>query len=146
MMQVFHLKVARAGQLNPAVVDMHARIAFRVDREALAETFSEEAKWRDLGLSFELVAEVEGDDLERAFSATNHIDSDWAENHDVEVKTTAPRRSTSVGDLVVRDGASFVVDKFGFSEIQRAVPADAFVPEPQSEPEPDAADAEAPRG
>ena len=119
MMQVFHLKVARAGQLNPGVVDMHARIAFRVDREALAGIFGDEAKWRELGLSFELVAEVEGDDLERAFSATNHIDRDWSENPDVEVKTAASRRSTSVGDLVVRDGASFVVDKFGFSEIQR---------------------------
>ena len=137
MMQVFHLKVALAGQLNPAVVDMHARIAFRVDRDALAEIFSEEAKWRDLGLSFELVAEVEGDNLERAFSATNHIDSDWSENPGVQVKTTAPRRSTSVGDLVVRDGASFVVDKFGFSEIQRPAPL-----EQEAEPEP----ADAPRG
>lgn len=119
--------MARTGQLNPAVVDMHARIAFRVDREALAETFSEEAKWRDLGLSFELVAEVEGDDLERAFSATNHIDSDWSENPGVEVKTTAPRRSTSVGDLVVRDRATFVVAKFGFSEIQRPAPVEKEV-------------------
>lgn len=137
MIQVFHLKVARAGQLNPAVVDMHARVAFRVDREALAEIFSDEAKWRDLGLSFELVAEVQGDDLERAFSATNHIDRDWSENPDVAVKTDASRRSTSVGDLVVRDGASFVVDKFGFSEIQRLGPVDL-----EAEDEP----AAAPRG
>lgn len=127
MIQVFHCKVSRAGQVNPGVVDMHARIAFRVDREALAEIFSDEAKWRDLGLSLELVAEVEGDDLERAFSATNHIDSDWSENPDVAVKTTNPRRSTSVGDLVVRDGVTFVVDKFGFSEIQRAAPAELEV-------------------
>ncbi|KWT69523.1 MULTISPECIES: hypothetical protein [unclassified Variovorax] len=130
MMQVFHLKVARAGQLNPAVVDMHARIAFRVDRDALAEIFSEEVKWREVGLSFELVAEVEGDNLERAFSATNHIDSDWSGNPGVQVKTTASRRSTSVGDLVMRDGTTFVVDKFGFSEIQRPMPI-----EPEDEPE-----------
>ncbi|OUM04474.1 hypothetical protein [Variovorax sp. JS1663] len=145
MMQVFHCKVSRAGQLNPGVVDMHARIAFRVERQALAEIFSEEAKWRDLGLSFELVAEVEGDDLERAFSATNHIDRDWSDNPDVEVKTTNPRRSTSVGDLVVRDGTTFIVDKFGFSEIQREMPAEAFVPEPQPELESVAAE-QAPRG
>ena len=123
MIQVFHCKVSRAGQLNPGVVDMHARIAFRVDRQAFAEIFSDEAKWRELGLSFELVAEVEGEDLERAFSATNHIDRDWSDNPDVEVKTTNPRRSTSVGDLVVRDGTTFVVDKYGFSEIPRAAPA-----------------------
>lgn len=133
MMQVFHLKVARAGQLNPAVVDMHARIAFRVDREAMAEIFSEEAKWRDLGLSFELVAEVEGDDLERAFSATNHIDSDWSENPGVQVKTTASRRSTSVGDLVLRDGSTFVVDKFGFSELPPSCRPMAAEPDPEPE-------------
>lgn len=137
MMQVFHLKVSRAGQVSPAVVDMHTRLAFRVDRDALAEIFSEEAKWRELGLSFDLVAEVQGDDLERAFSATNHIDRDWSENPGVAVKTTASCRSTSVGDLVVRDGTTFIVGKFGFSEIQRPVPV-----EPQLEPEP----AQAPRG
>ena len=137
-MQVFHLKVARAGQLNPAIVDMHARVAFRVDRDALAEIFSDEAKWRELGLSFELVAEVEGDNLERAFSATNHLDSDWSENPDVEIKTTNPRRSTSVGDLVVRDGTTFVVDKFGFSELARASHPDAAESElePESAPAP----------
>ena len=127
MMQVFHLKVARAGQLNPSVVDMHARIAFRVDREALAEIFSDEAKWRDLGLSFELVAQVEGDDLERAYSMTNHVDRDWSENPDVQVMTGERRRSTSVGDLVMRDGVTFVVDKFGFSEVQRTAPTELEV-------------------
>ncbi|VTU44169.1 hypothetical protein [Variovorax sp. RA8] len=48
MMQAFHCKVCRAGQLNPGVIDMHARIAFRVDQQALAEIFGEEAKWREL--------------------------------------------------------------------------------------------------
>jgi hypothetical protein len=55
MIQVFHCKVSRAGQLNPKVVDMHSRVAFRVDRQALAEIFGDAAKWRDFGLSFELV-------------------------------------------------------------------------------------------
>jgi len=132
-MQVFHLKVARAGQLNPAVVDMHARIAFRVDRQALTEIFSDEARWRGLGLSFELVAEVEGDDLERAFSATNHIDSDWSENADVQVMTAERCRSTSVGDLVLRDGSTFVVDKFGFSELPPACRPMAAEPDPEPE-------------
>jgi len=127
MMQVFHCKLSRAGQLNPAVVDMHSRIAFRVDRQALSEVFSEEAKWHERGLSFELVAQVAGGDLERAFAATNHIDRDWSDNPDVEVKTSAPRRSTSVGDLVVRDGVTFVVAKFGFSEIERPAPVELDV-------------------
>jgi hypothetical protein len=127
MLQVFHCKVSRAGQMNLAVVEMHSRIAFRVDREALAEVLGDEAKWRERGLSFDLVAEVEGDELERAFSATNHVDRDWADNQDVEVKTTSPRRSTSVGDLVVRDGVMFVVDKFGFSEVQRPAPLELEV-------------------
>ena len=138
MLQVFHLKVSRQGQSQPAVVDMHTRIAFRVDQAALAEILGDEARWRDLGLSFELVAEVEGDDLERAFGATNHVDCDWANNPDVKVMTENPRRSTSVGDLVVSDGETFVVDKFGFSRLPRDSPGVAT----EQEPEPVAA----PRG
>ncbi|CAN7769917.1 hypothetical protein LJR290_007470 [Variovorax sp. LjRoot290] len=129
MIQVFHCKVNRGGQLRADVVAMHERIAFRVDHQALNEIFCEEAKWRELGLSFELVAEVEGEDLDRAFSATNHIDSDWSTNRDVKVMTRNPRRSTSVGDLVVRDGVTYVVDKFGFSKIARPEPIEDIAAE-----------------
>lgn len=107
MMQVFHLKVVRAGQLNPGVVDMHARIAFRVDREALAEIFGDEAKWRELGLSFELVAEVEGDDLERA-RRPRLVREHRCRGED---KRRAPQHVRR------RPGRSFIVDKFCFSEI-----------------------------
>lgn len=127
MIEVFHCKVSPVGQVNPAVVQMHARIAFRVDRQALTEILNDEAAWRDRGLSFELVAHVESDDLERAFAATNHIDRDWSDNPDVEVKTTGSRRSTSVGDLVVRDGLTFVVGKFGFTYVSRPAPAEVEV-------------------
>ncbi|CAN7783314.1 hypothetical protein LJR175_008312 [Variovorax sp. LjRoot175] len=136
MIQVFHCKVSRDGRSRADVVAMHERIAFRVDRQALNEIFSDEARWRELGIAFELVAEVEGDDLERACSATNHIDRDWSDNPDVEVKTANPRRSTSVGDLVVRDGVTFVVDKFGFSEVQRDSPPQEADPEPNPAPAP----------
>ena len=134
MIQVFHCKVTGDGQCQADVVDMHARIAFRVDREALAEILNDEARWRARGLSFDLVAEVEGDDLDRAFAATNHIDRDWSENPDVKVMTANQRRSTSVGDLVVREGVTFVVDRMGFTELPRLAAAEPAAG-PEAEPE-----------
>lgn len=59
-------------------------------------------EWPD---GYELVAEVESDDLDDIFRLTNHIDHAWYENEGVVVHKQA--RSTSVGDIVETSNGLF---------------------------------------
>lgn len=56
-------------------------------------------------VDFELVAEVDTDNVDEAFRLTNHIDQSWYENEGV--KTIKKSRSTSVGDIVVVSGSAY---------------------------------------
>lgn len=69
-----------------------------------------------LNREYHLVAVVESDDLEDGFRYTNHIEADWAKQPACIV-TPVPgdHRSTSVGDVFTRDGATYVVAGCGFS-------------------------------
>ena len=69
-----------------------------------------------LNREYHLVAVVESDDLEDGFRYTNHIEADWAKSP-AEIVTPLPgdHRSTSVGDVFCRDGATYVVAPCGFS-------------------------------
>ena len=64
---------------------------------------------------YELVATVLSEDLEDAFRYTNHVNVAW---HKHPAACVAPmpgdHRSTSVGDIVTRNGATYVVDRIGF--------------------------------
>lgn len=51
---------------------------------------------------YELVAEVDTNDVEYAYKLTNHIDCPWWENR--EVKAIKQTRSTSVGDVLEVNG------------------------------------------
>lgn len=64
---------------------------------------------------YELVATVDSDDLEDAFRYTNHIETAW-HRHPAAIVKPEPgdHRSTSVGDIVTRNGATYVVDHVGF--------------------------------
>lgn len=70
----------------------------------------------DEDFRYELVAEVETDDLDKAFELTNHISRDWRTNASLRAMPAA-RRSTSVGDLLEKDGRKYLVAMFGFKEI-----------------------------
>lgn len=54
--------------------------------------------------------------LERAFELTNHIDRSWTENHEV-APVPGAHRSTSTGDMVVRDGQGFACSSFGWMRV-----------------------------
>lgn len=64
---------------------------------------------------YELVAHIASEDLEDAFRYTNHIETAW---HKHPAACVAPlpgdHRSTSVGDVVVRRGRTYVVAPVGF--------------------------------
>lgn len=64
---------------------------------------------------YESVAIIPTDDLDEAYRLTNHIDDDWTKNPDVTYVNVGPARSSSVGDILVRDGAYYLVEPWGFS-------------------------------
>lgn len=54
----------------------------------------------EFNTEYKLVAELDSSDLEEIFDLTNHVTKPWPTNEGVEMKTEAPVRSTSVGDVV----------------------------------------------
>lgn len=62
------------------------------------------------------VAEVKTNDLDKAFELTNHIDREWQSNHAV-TSFSDKARSTSVGDLCVKNDEVFVVSAIGFEKM-----------------------------
>jgi len=68
--------------------------------------------------NFELVAEgPETMDLDEAFESTQNIDYSWTLNKNITAKKQ-PCRSTSVGDVIVRNGKPFKCDHVGWVEIK----------------------------
>ncbi len=69
--------------------------------------------------SYKAVAEVDTDDLEYAYMQTNNINTNWCENTDVSVidPQITEFRSTSVGDIMIRNEEMFVVANCGFDKI-----------------------------
>jgi hypothetical protein len=78
----------------------------------------------EYGTGYELVATVEGSDLEQAWNLTNNVNSSWSLEpaRGVEVLGKLPvidgktygHRSSMVGDVFQVDGGSFVVAGVGF--------------------------------
>ena len=68
--------------------------------------------------TFKPVADVKTDDLNEAFHLTNHIDAPWHTNKNITInKDVVSPRSTSVGDLLIRDNEAFIVEFSGFKPI-----------------------------
>ena len=68
--------------------------------------------------NYELVAEMQAETLDEAYMLTNHIDTDWTnkrrEDFTVHKKES---RSTSVGDVIVKDGVAHRCEMFGWKQI-----------------------------
>lgn len=62
------------------------------------------------------VAVVNTTDLEEAFKLTNHIEEDWTLNEGV-TPLVFRARSTSCGDVMVKDGKTYLVAMCGFKEV-----------------------------
>lgn len=78
------------------------------------ELRAEAAKLTEVELT--KAADVATDDLDKAYELTNNIDHAWTENVAVAA-TMKSRRSTSVGDIMVKDGKRFMVASCGFTEL-----------------------------
>jgi len=63
---------------------------------------------------YTFVATVNTDDMEVAFERTNTIDCPWWKNEGL-LALTPCCRSTSVGDVMVKDGVAYLVQVSGFA-------------------------------
>jgi len=70
-------------------------------------------------MGYTFVATVETNDLDTAYTETNHIDWAWWENPTIqEYDIRKSKRSTSVGDMLVKeDGSRWIVASVGFEKL-----------------------------
>lgn len=117
--EVFHLTVARDATDDRNVQKTYYDIIMQANSAAIQAVFEgREEGVGTKGLSYELVAEVDTDDAEVAFSLTNHLDSPWTANDGVKKMGATSARSTSVGDVMrVNSGQYFYVAPIGFRPI-----------------------------
>jgi hypothetical protein len=81
------------------------RVAARYDMQLGAR------KWKnEYATHYEATYEVDTDDLEEAFEATNLWEGP-------AVKRLQRGSSSSVGNIFVKDGDCFIVDNFGFANV-----------------------------
>ena len=74
-----------------------------------------------LNREYHCVAVVNSDYLEDGFRFTNHIEADWAKYPaDIVAPLPGEHRSTSVGDVFTRNGATYVVAPCGFTLLTAA--------------------------
>lgn len=70
---------------------------------------------------YTFIGVVEVGDMEDAFRATNHIESDWTKNPEVIQMNVPQARSTSVGDVLEdEDGTFHYCAGVGWEEIKRS--------------------------
>ena len=117
--EVFQLMLDRVAEDDPKVLGLYRQIIGFGDTAVGVRAILEDAEsWKEQGLHYRKVADVDGDDKDVAYCLTNHIDESWTNNKGVTVAPGVDRvRSTSVGDLMVVDGKFHVVCGHGFSEI-----------------------------
>jgi hypothetical protein len=96
------------------------------------EDFSKGGRIFDLAKSaldndcYRLVAVIGTDDLDYAWSNTQHLDTNWNEAlaPGIEPVGRGPFRSSAVGDLIEVDGAFHFVHSIGFRDLQGLVRGD----------------------
>jgi hypothetical protein len=69
-------------------------------------------KWPE---EYQLIAETETDNLEKAFELTNHISCAWWDNEGVT--TVKKSRSTSIGDIIITNEGKFICYTNGWKKI-----------------------------
>lgn len=81
---------------------------------------------RPAGTKYLHVADVATDDLEVAYELTNSINRGWWENEGVtKTFTKAGCRSTSVGDMAIHNGVTYLCDMVGWKKLDGKSPLPA---------------------
>jgi len=124
-MELYHLDWSKSVDADR---DRHFLITLGFDETDEARGHYAEALAEGL---YEHVADVEGDDLDFLYAATNNgvVSDSWSRKPPEGVKPIEPsyhlgedgtrygRRSTSVGDLIVANGRLHAVAKLGFHDL-----------------------------
>lgn len=120
MIEVYHLKMDTRQVIDG---DDHFVLTTGFERKRQLEVAK--AAWDQ---HYEKVAEVMTDSPNLAYRLTQNIDTSWSMEPDHRVSLKAPlhvvdgktygRKSSSVGDVFVRDGQAFLVSAVGFQEIK----------------------------
>jgi hypothetical protein len=115
MIKVYHFTKGNPNERTPIEVAL-----FRApdDVPYVAELFRKTARAPAFSPfdHYEMVAEVESDDLDEVFEKTNSIDAPWVFNQGV-APVRDRLRSTSVGDVMVLGEVAYVVAGMGFERI-----------------------------
>lgn len=115
IMNVYHL-VAKNNVLNTNenVFKIYSDIKILGKQESINAVFNGEVQ----DLEYVLVAVNDTDDLDKIYEFTQHTDRSWTEQKKVVEIGPQPKRSTSVGDLIISDGGDiWIVADFGFTKI-----------------------------
>lgn len=96
----------------------YANISMMGNVDAVIEALTE---WDE----YDIVADLEVTDLEDAFRASNHIESNWLENPEVTFTEATKAKSSSVGDIFSDPdtGKYWLVAAMGFEDITDRVVA-----------------------
>lgn len=115
--EVFHWKVESEARRDPEVVQTRAQLMMGLN-DIAQNMLNDAAKWSEKGLSLVKVADIDATSLDDAFHLTNHIGNDWTLNRAVSVVPGQKCRSTSVGDIMRKDDAFWVVSSAGFTSVK----------------------------
>lgn len=109
MLKLYHICPERLTMFN-----------FKPHDFAVRACGTEEAR-KTHGLHWTYVADVDCGDVDDGFMYTNTIDRPWTDNPQVRLVTPGVRlRSTSIGDIFVRNGEAIMCVAFGWVVLPRA--------------------------
>lgn len=115
MIKVSHLKIESDYLDNRQSKAFQAFMSIQID--PTQELVNAIKSGKIEGISYKLVGTVKTTNLETAFRLTNSVDSYWCTGSEVTV-VGDDHRSTSVGDLMEKDGEFFVVAMIGFNAVK----------------------------
>ena len=105
MIRIYHLTTAASRKYNLDYLPVEA-----LNKEILHVIADDEG--------YVHCANIDTDNLDTAFEATQNIDDPWPLGKLVERAANARQRSSSVGDIFVLDGKAFFVAPHGFKELE----------------------------
>lgn len=111
-MKLYHLDWDKSLDINPMTHFNMIRPSTPTDYQLIKKAFEK-------GGLFDHVADLDFDDAEDVFAATQHGDRPWYETPEAGVRPigNARRRSTAIGDIIVTDKQTVLIATRGMQPI-----------------------------
>jgi hypothetical protein len=123
MIKVLHLTVPQRPFSNAKIRQIYDEIVFNFSEgeeqlKLIWGIYSDHAQFKELGIQYKEVAEVNTDDFDKAYELTNNIEMNWVDNEGVRyLGKNKGERSTSIGDILLHQDKVVTVATFGFVTI-----------------------------